>query len=103
MSQVERSVRSLRKKYGCHRHVNVRAIKIEAVAGRDDETDGRFGATESFHFADDAGQGGFAGTRPEHEHQFFFDVSEKSEDRKAAPPRDSTQHNDDEQSSGEIK
>ena len=85
--KIERRVRRLREEERGHRHVDVRAVEIEAVAGRDDEADGRCRAAEPLHFLDHAGQRRLGRTGAEHEQEFVLDVGEEAEDREAGRQR----------------
>src|SRR6266478_4413282 len=103
LAKPKRRVRRLREKQCRQRHIDVGAVEIEAVAGRDDEPDDRFGGAEALHLLDHVGQHGLRGARAEHDQQFVLDVSEEAQDREPGETSDGAEHNENEEQTREIK
>ena len=103
MGEVEGGVGGLGEEDGGHGHVDVGAVEVEAVAGGDNETDGRWGAAECAQFLDHEREGGLGGTGAENQEDFFFDVAEETEDGEAAPAGDAAEDDDDEESGSDVE
>lgn len=103
LGEVERGVGGLGEEHGCHGHVDIGAVEVEAVAGGDDEADGGRSAAEGTQFLDHEWKGGLGGTGAEDQEDFFFDVTQEAKDREAAPTGDATEDEDDEEGGGDVE
>src|SRR5947199_1566596 len=103
LAQSKRRVRRLREKQRRKRHIDVGAIEIKAVAGRDDEPNDGFGGAEALHLLDHVRQHGFRGARAEHDQQFVLDVNEEAQDREAGQTGDGAEHEENEEQTCEIE
>ncbi len=93
----------LRREQRRQRHVDVGAVEIEAVAGRDDKADHRARRAEMLHLLHHLRQNGFRGRGSEHDQQFVLDVEDEANDREARDPRDRPENDQYEQHAGQIE
>ena len=99
----ERRVGGLRQEQCRQRHIDIGAVEIEAVAGRDHQADNRFGGTQALHLLDHVRQHRLRRTGTEHDQQFVLDVGDEAEDREAGESGDGPEHDHHEQDAGEIE
>ena len=92
MPERERRVGGLRQEQRGQRHIDVGAVEIEAVAGRDDEADHRARRAEVLHLLHHVRQHGFRRGGAEHDQEFVLDVADETDDREAGEPGDTAEH-----------
>ena len=93
----------LRNEQGRQGHIDVGAIEIERIAGRDDQTDNRLGTARPFHLVHQARQCRFRRAGAQDQEQLGLQIGDQAKDRKAIEPGDQTQNNHHKQGRGQIE
>ena len=97
VAEGERRVGRLGDEQCRQRHVDVGAVEVEGIAGRDDETDHRAVAAGAFHLGHQAGKCCLRRRGAEHQQQLFLDVADQRKDREAVVPCHGAQHDEHEE------
>ena len=103
LAERDRRVGGLRQEQRRQGHIDVGAIEIEAIAGRDHEPHDRFRGAEAFHFLDHVRQHRLRRTGAEHDQQFVLDVADEAQDREAGEIGDGSEHDQHEQGAGQVE
>jgi hypothetical protein len=99
----EIEVERLRDEQRGHREVDVRAVEIERIARRHDQTDHRSRAPQPLQLLHQRHQRGLRRRGAEHRQQLLTDVDDKAQDAEAGVGSDRAQHDEHEQQTGEIE
>ena len=94
LRQRQVDVERLRHEERRERQVDVRAVEVERVAGRHDQTDDRFRASQPFELVHERHEPRFGRRGAEHGEELVFDVDEEPDDVEPGEPGNRAEHDD---------
>ncbi|VXC76978.1 conserved hypothetical protein [Sphingomonas sp. 8AM] len=84
-------------------HIDVGAVEVEGIAGRNDQPDDAPVATGGLQLGQQPGQRRLRRGRAEHQQQLALEIGDQAEDREPVQPRDDAEDAEDEQRRGQVE